>query len=95
MFKISSEKWAGVAKVIEEMGELGCELGRLMAVDGNAETHWKGDIRPAILDETADVLAAISFFIGKNFTDEELEYVMNRSDVKLNMFAQWMENSDG
>ena len=69
MFKIEDKKWPGVAKCLEEMSELSTEFGRLIANNGKVK-HWNGtDLKLTIKDEVADVLAALTFFVGCNMND--------------------------
>ena len=37
MFKIEDKRWPGVSKVLEEIGELGEELGKLMGSNGKTK----------------------------------------------------------
>lgn len=92
MFKIEDNKWPGVAKALEEMGELGAELGKLMGSNGKTK-HWSGDLKPRIMDEAADVLAAVTFMVDLNFKDEEHEYILNRFEEKYKTFSGWRESA--
>ena len=92
MFAIGDEEWPGVSKVLEEKDELGVELGKLMGTRGDTN-HWSGDLRPKIVDETADLFAALTFFSVHNFTDEEWEYMNNRILSKLETYDKWQEEN--
>lgn len=87
-FSIGSKVWPGTAKVLEEMGELQQVLGKLIAVRG-ASQHWDGDLRKKLVEETADVAAAVVFFVRENFTGDELRAYNERMDVKLARFRKW------
>lgn len=82
-------QWAGVAKLVEEMGELQQPLGKLIMVDGKAEAHWSGDLRLMIRDEAADVVAAIHFVLEHNFSPEDLAYVADRMVKKRRQYEEW------
>ena len=92
MFAIGDEEWPGVSKVLEEKDELGVELGKLMGTRGDTN-HWSGDLRPKILDESADVLAAVTFMVGMNFNPEERNYVVDRMIDKLATYYKWQEEN--
>lgn len=75
--------WPGVAKVVEEMGELQQQLGKLIMVEGRDEVHWSGPLRANIVDEAADVHAAIMFLSSANFDENEKRYFIERFMEKL------------
>ena len=57
-YSIGSNVWAGLSKLIEEMGEAGQAVGKLIATSGET-AHWAGtDLRQRPPAETADVAAA-------------------------------------
>lgn len=83
-----TEEWPGIAKQVEEMGELGQVLGKLMMVHGS-DTHWSGPLRPMLVDELADVLA-ISTFVKKHcLTDTERRRLIRRAVEKELKFEAW------
>lgn len=85
---IGSSTWPGVAKLIEECGELQQVLGKLGAYpDGE---HPDGsNLVGRLHDELADVLAAIDFVAVVNDLDGEA--IMNRLLVKRERFQGWHE----
>lgn len=88
-FAIGSAVWPGMSKLIEEMGELGQVLGKLIATGGDRE-HWDGsDLRERLIDELADVQGALSFFRATNLTNDERVQVWIRADQKRDLFGQW------
>jgi hypothetical protein len=87
-FSIGSAVWPGTSKVIEETGELLQVIGKLIAVGGATE-HWDGDLRKKLVEEAADVAAAVAFFVHENFTADELRAYSERMDVKLARFRAW------
>jgi len=94
-FSIGSKVWPGTSKLLEEMGELQQvlgklqqTLGKLIAVAGST-THWSGDLREMMIEECADVAAALQFFTVENFTREDLLQMLNRSEEKKALFRKW------
>ena len=87
-FSIGSKLWPGVSKVIEEMGELQQVLGKLIAVAGETK-HWDGDLRPRLIEEIGDLRAALVFFQAENFTPDESQQVVERTEKKIALFRKW------
>jgi len=88
-FSIGSKVWPGMSKVIEEMGELQQVFGKLMGTGGEAN-HWDGsDLRKRVLEELADVYAAVQFFVAQNMTQEEQHAWAERVATKRRRFEEW------
>jgi len=87
-FAIGSRVWPGVSKVLEEMGELAQVLGKLIAVAGST-SHWDGDLRGRVIEEAADVLAAVRFFAELNLDSQELRAFNVRVFAKIQKFHDW------
>ena len=87
MFAIGDRKWPGVSKVVEEIGELGQVLGKLMGSRGKIE-HWSGNLKEMLHDELGDVLGAIRFLI---FMCPELDRqrIERRAAEKFTQFLEW------
>lgn len=87
-YSIGSDHWPGVAKLLEEMGELTQELGKLIASGGDP-AHWdgKGDLVARVTNECGDVRAALIFFCVQNGIDQTA--VHRRADMKLERFRDW------
>jgi len=94
-FSIGSTVWPGTSKLIEEMGELQQVLGKLIAVAGEAETHWSGDLRAKFIEEIGDTEAALSFFREMNFTKDERRKIEARAREKRILFRKWHEEHSG
>jgi NTP pyrophosphatase (non-canonical NTP hydrolase) len=92
-FSIGSKVWPGTSKVIEEMGELGQVLGKLIAVAGDTK-HWDGDLRKRLVEEIGDVVAALLFF-QHNLTATEGQQIAERAEKKLALFREWHSNPTG
>jgi len=87
-YAFGSDVWPGMAKLIEEMGELHQVLGKLMALGGTEVNHWDGtNMVSRLEEEIGDVQAALSFFASKNGVD--LKRVSARSSMKLKLFEEW------
>ena len=88
-YQIESElnEWPGTAKLVEEMGELGTNLGKLMSNGG--QVHYWGGIKigEEIQDELADVAAALAFFLAINGFD--MARFDKRMNAKLERYLQW------
>jgi len=87
-FSIGSRVWPGTSKLIEEMGELGQVLGKLIAVAG-ATDHWSGDLRKMLVEELGDVSAAVRFFVVHNMAREEVQAFHARVSAKIEKFNGW------
>lgn len=88
MFAIGDKEWPGVSKILEEMGELGQVLGKIMGVRGET-THWSGDLKKMLLEEIADLQAALLFFEVNNLSMAEREIILDRMTFKLQRFEAW------
>ena len=86
-YSIGSNVWAGLSKLIEEMGEAGQVVGKLIATSGET-AHWDGtDLRQRLSEETADVAAAIDFVTAINGLDTH-EWRERRRE-KAAQFLKW------
>lgn len=86
-FSIGSETWPGVSKLIEEMGELGQVLGKLLGTHGETE-HWDGsNLLDRLHDEMGDVYAALEFVMKANDLDETR--IEQREIDKVALFTKW------
>lgn len=86
-FSIGSGTWPGVSKLVEECGELGQVLGKLIATSGDP-AHWDGtDLMARLHDELADVQAAIWFLEEANGLDGGA--IEGRAHLKVTAFREW------
>jgi NTP pyrophosphatase (non-canonical NTP hydrolase) len=86
-YGIGSDQIPGLAKLIEEAGELTQALAKVMAL-GHMGRHWDGThLRTRLVEEMGDVRAAMIFFCEANNIDKGL--VHDRADVKLVQFRYW------
>lgn len=104
MFAFSDKDWPGIAKLVEECGELAEVLplvillsatgrltqsqGKLMMIQGGTD-HWSGDLRKAMIEEMADVKAAIEFVAEHNLSKRERKTITTRVQKKLQRFDKW------
>lgn len=91
-YGIGSDIWPGLAKLMEEMGELQQVLGKVMACSGTDAIYWDGSsLVPQLIEEMGDVRAAMIFFCEVNGISKAL--VHERADKKLEKFRYWHEHS--
>lgn len=77
----------GLAKVIEEIGEVSQVAGKIMAV-GNLGDHWDGsNLQERLESELGDLLAAIAFFIDKNNLNKL--HIAEQLHKKIDIFEEW------
>lgn len=98
-FSIGSKTWPGLAKLVEESGELCQVIGKLIALDGNAPgdfyTHWDGtDISVRLQEELADVQAVIEFVREHNPQIESAPF-NRRVAMKVARFNTWHDLGQG
>lgn len=89
-FYIGAESWAGTSKVIEESGEIGQVLGKLIGSNGDIHHFDGSNLEDKMVEEIGDFYAALSFFVDKNLVhraDDIAERVMK----KIELFEQWHE----
>jgi len=88
-FAFGSKVWPGLAKLVEELGEVGQVCGKLMMTGGEPE-HWDGsDLHECMALELGDVLAAAEFLLTHNPLDRAL--VEAQFEKKLALFKRWHE----
>lgn len=89
MFAIGDERWPGISKLVEEMGEVGQILGKLMGTGGERE-HWNvADLKSALEDELGDLSAAIDFVVAYCSLDRDA--IHKRMMNKIRLFEHWHE----
>lgn len=92
-FAFGDPQWPGIAKLTEECGEVMQVIGKLMMTHGSP-AHWSGNLRTMLLEEVADVEAAIVFFNRHNLTDPERRAMARRVTEKVHKFELWHEDMD-
>jgi NTP pyrophosphatase (non-canonical NTP hydrolase) len=93
-FSFGSDVWPGLAKLVEECGELQQVLGRLIATHGSTE-HWTdGDLRRSLIEEMGDVSAAIEFLATIGLDDADHMELALRKARKLDLYWRWNAGED-
>lgn len=86
-YAMGSDHWEGLAKLIEEAGEVVQVAGKLIGTGGDTH-HWDGsDLKVRLEEEIADVVAAARYVVAKNGLDEVA--IQRRVDKKLQLFLAW------
>lgn len=87
MFSIGSSEWPGLSKLVEEAGEVGQVIGKLMGTSGEIH-HWDGsNLKECLEEEIADVIAAVLFVSKHNPLDNDR--IDLRVQKKLALFEKW------
>lgn len=81
------EQWRGIAKLIEEQGEVLQLLGKLIAYPVGEHPDGQGNLKDRLHDELADLQAAAEYFIQENNFNEIRIGV--RSYSKFRQFKKW------
>lgn len=84
---MSKEKWLGIFKLMEEMGELIQVLGKLGPFPSGNHPDNNGDLVGRATLEIADVYAALDYFVAANGLDNKT-IAMCRAQ-KLEKFRYW------
>lgn len=90
-YSIGSDVWPGTSRLVEECGELLQVLGKLIGAGGETE-HWDGtDLRERVIDELADVQAALNFFASANQLPSAT--IEGRAAEKVAQYNKWHQDS--
>lgn len=101
-YGIGSETWPGLAKLLEECGEVIQVLSKLLA-KGNLDHVWTevdgtprgwGDLTDPLHEELGDLRAAMNFFIASN-EEVDVDRVFERADEKFVTFQRWHKEGLG
>jgi NTP pyrophosphatase (non-canonical NTP hydrolase) len=89
-YSIGSDLWPGLAKAVEECGELIQAGAKLMAMGGEDALHWdgQGTTVTRLEDEIADVIASVSFLRLHNPVLDGAR-IAERVAAKTALFRQW------
>lgn len=88
-FAIGADVWPGLAKVVEEAGELLQVAGKIIALGGETNYFDGTDLRSRLTNELADLEAAISYLLGSNLEELDLDELASRSEAKFELFERW------
>ena len=86
-FAIGSNVWPGTAKVITVMGKLIATKGQVRYWDGKP-------LDERLVEELADLLATLEFFIETNMTWPQREAIVVRARTKLLKYRHWHEHGN-
>ena len=87
MFAFGDVEWPGISKLAEECGEVVQVVGKLIQTRGKLK-HWNvPDLKVALEDEIADVMAASTFVI--NVCGLNAQRISVRASEKLALFKRW------
>ncbi len=88
LFAFGARGWPGLAKLVEEAGEVIQVCGKLMMTSGRIE-HWDGsNLAERLADEIGDVSAAIEF-VATYCKELPIGRTAARRREKLNRFLEW------
>lgn len=87
-YGIGSEKWPGLAKVIEEGSEVLTVAAKIMAVDGEHEYFDDTDLVQWLEEEIGDLMAAVTFLIIHNDA-LDIDRITVRATQKGRLFEEW------
>jgi NTP pyrophosphatase (non-canonical NTP hydrolase) len=99
-YGIGTETWPGLAKLMEECGEVIQVLAKLVAA-GSLDHTWTetdgtprgwGDLSGALHEELGDLQAALNFFITLN-DEVDSDRIIGRSSHKFSTFCRWHAES--
>jgi len=90
-YTMQNTNWPGLAKVIEESGEVLQICGKIMSIRG-ASIYYKGeDLRSELEDEVGDLLASLTYLIQENKLDRAK--INRRVQYKLARYAIWKDTN--
>lgn len=90
-FSLGQGQWPGIAKLIEECGEVIQVCGKLIATGGDVN-HWSGvQLDAKLVEELGDLTAAIEFVIGHNDALDPIA-ISRRASRKKELFIAWHDN---
>lgn len=92
-YSIGGSPWPGLSRVTEEAGELLQVVGKIVGAGGRTD-HWDGtDLRQRLIEEVADVQAALTYLTEAN--DLPAEMIAARYYRKLGQYRRWHEQATG
>lgn len=86
-YTMSNKVWPGLAKLIEEAGEVTQACGKILAC-GGGKTYWDGrDLVEPLEEELADLLTAMDYVIIENGLNEKA--IQDRYNQKTARYYEW------
>lgn len=87
-YSIGQDDWPGLAKLIEECGEVIQVAAKLISTGGSPE-HYSGvDLLDAFVEELGDLYAAL-WFVQEFNPQVDVEAIGERSILKRQLFEVW------
>ena len=86
---MQDEVWRGIGKVIEECGEVGQLLGKLILYPDGNHPDGKGHLYERLGEEIADLYAALDYFVAENDMDID-GHISERRKSKFDLFNRWI-----
>lgn len=80
----------GLAKLAEELGELQQVVGKMLAYGSGEHPDGQGPLLKRFEDESADVMAALSF--THEVFGADAKAVADRAELKFQRFRQWHQD---
>lgn len=92
-FQFASEVWPGLAKLLEECGEIVQVAGKIIGTAGTMRFQDGQTVdRLRFVEELADLEAILTFVVWHDLTDAEIIALTVRSDDKRRLFERWRES---
>ena len=89
-FQFASDVWPGLAKLSEEAGEVVQVIGKIIGTGGTMRFRDGSTIaRSRLLEELADLQAALYFVVKYNLTSAERQARDDRYVAKVALFERW------
>ncbi|RZK43636.1 MAG: hypothetical protein EOO61_04860 [Hymenobacter sp.] len=88
-YTMCNETWPGMAKLIEEAGEVTQVCGKIISVRGSPFYYDGTQLRFPLQEELGDLLAAITYVIDENNLDKSV--IRSRVTEKLKKYYNWKE----
>lgn len=84
-YAMGSAVFPGLAKVLEEMNELGEVLSKILMT--GSLNHWHGDLTDSLIEELGDVCFAIDYFVKHNLSDGATVRLNKQIEMKQATYA--------
>jgi NTP pyrophosphatase (non-canonical NTP hydrolase) len=89
-FQFSDPYWPGLAKLMEECGEVVQVIGKIVGTGGTMEFRDGQHIsRDRLVEEMADLRAALDFVADRALSVYEREAMRQRRNAKRELFELW------
>ena len=93
-FGIGHDVLPGLSKIQEEMSELGVVFAKLIQTKGGWQYWGEFDLKRAMLEEIADLEAALEYFNIYNLSAEDNNFIYIRKWQKFDGYVEWHKGRD-